>query len=140
MARSSTRGSAPARSSAGAEPCLRSAQIHLNSLANWSFARDTRRSGDGSVATAQRGIAVASVTALAVLGHWLGISPWLIALAAGGSWWRITVDWVAFWWGAAGICWPEALQAGQARLRRRIASLRRPSLLCNCNDLPIPRV
>jgi len=95
--------------------------------------------GDGSVATLSAGIAVASVTALAVLGPLLGISPWLIALAAGGALVAITVDGVRFG-GRGGHLLAEALPGGQARLRRIAIHEAGHSLLAECNDLPIRQV
>jgi hypothetical protein len=48
--------------------------------------------GDGSSAALRVGAVVAGGTLLAVLGPALGLSPWLVALAAGGGLTGLTVD------------------------------------------------
>ena len=49
-------------------------------------------SDQGSTAALAAGVAVAGVSVAAVVGPLLGISPWLIALGAGGALGALTLD------------------------------------------------
>ncbi len=84
---------------------------------SWPDPGIVRDPGDGSSAALSAGLAVATVTLLAVLGPPLGLSPWLITLAAGTALAALTAD-AARFGGRGGHLLAEALPGGQARLRR----------------------
>lgn len=71
----------------------------------------------GSSDALRVGLAVALVTLVAVLGPPLGLSPAVIALAAGGALVALSVD-AARFGGRGGHLLAEALPGGRARLRR----------------------
>ena len=71
----------------------------------------------GSSEALRVGLAVAVVTLVAVLGPPLGLSPAVIALAAGGALVALSVD-AARFGGRGGHLLAEALPGGRARLRR----------------------
>ncbi|EAQ74967.1 MULTISPECIES: hypothetical protein [unclassified Synechococcus] len=73
--------------------------------------------GDGSTAALRVGAVVAGGTLLAVLGPALGVSPWLVALTAGGGLTGLTVDSARFG-GRGGHLLAETLPGGLSRLRR----------------------
>ena len=98
-------------------------------------------SDQGSTAALTAGVAVAAVTGVAVVGPLLGISPWLIALAAGGGMVALTLD-AARFGGLGGHLLAEALPAGigQARLRRIAIHEAGHVLLAAENALPVQQV
>ena len=98
-------------------------------------------SDQGSTAALGAGVAVAGVTLAAVLGPVLGLSPWLIAVAAGGGMLALTLD-AARFGGLGGHLLAEALPAGlgHARLRRIAIHEAGHVLLAAENDLPVQQV
>jgi hypothetical protein len=98
-------------------------------------------SDQGSTAAVSAGAAVAAVTVLAVVGPPLGLSPWLIALAAGGGMVALTVD-AARFGGLGGHLLAEALPAGigAARLRRIAIHEAGHVLVAADNNLPVKQV
>jgi len=98
-------------------------------------------SDQGSTAALGAGVAVAGVTLAAVVGPVLGLSPWLIAVAAGGGMVALTLD-AARFGGLGGHLLAEALPAGigQARLRRIAIQEAGHVLLAAENDLPVQQV
>jgi hypothetical protein len=98
-------------------------------------------SDQGSTAAVSAGAAVAAVTVLAVVGPPLGLSPWLIALAAGGGMVALTVD-AARFGGLGGHLLAEALPAGigAARLRRIAIHEAGHFLVAADNSLPVKQV
>ncbi|MBM5785778.1 MAG: hypothetical protein FJ076_13365 [Cyanobacteria bacterium K_DeepCast_35m_m1_288] len=98
-------------------------------------------SDQGSTAAVSAGAAVAAVTVLAVVGPPLGLSPWLIALAAGGGMVALTVD-AARFGGLAGHLLAEVLPAGigAARLRRIAIHEAGHVLVAADNNLPVKQV
>ena len=98
-------------------------------------------SDQGSTAALTAGVAVAAVTGVAVVGPLLGISPWLLALAAGGGMVALTLD-AARFGGLGGHLLAEALPAGigQARLRRIAIHVAGHVLLAAENALPVQQV
>ena len=98
-------------------------------------------SDQGSTAAVSAGAAVAAVTVLAVVGPPLGLSPWLIALAAGGGMVALTVDAASFG-GLGGHLLAEALPAGigAARLRRIAIHEAGHVLVAADNNLPVKQV
>ena len=98
-------------------------------------------SDQGSTADVSAGAAVAAVTVLAVVGPPLGLSPWLIALAAGGGMVALTVD-AARFGGLGGHLLAEALPAGigAARLRRIAIHEAGHVLVAADNNLPVKQV
>jgi hypothetical protein len=98
-------------------------------------------SDQGSTAAVSAGAAVAAVTVLAVVGPPLGLSPWLIAMAAGGGMVALTVD-AARFGGLGGHLLAEALPAGigAARLRRIAIHEAGHVLLAADNNLPVKQV
>ena len=98
-------------------------------------------SDQGSTAAVSAGAAVAAVTVLAVVGPPLGLSPWLIALAAGGGMVALTVD-AARFGGLGGHLLAEALPAGigAARLRRIAIHEAGHVLVAADNTLPVRQV
>jgi hypothetical protein len=98
-------------------------------------------SDQGSTAAVSAGAAVAAVTVLAVVGPPLGLSPWLIALAAGGGMVALTVD-AARFGGLGGHLLAEALPAGigAARLRRIAIHEAGHVLVATDNNLPVKQV
>lgn len=98
-------------------------------------------SDQGSTAAVSAGAAVAAVTVLAVVGPPLGLSPWLIALAAGGGMVALTVD-AARFGGLGGHLLAEALPVGigAARLRRIAIHEAGHVLVAADNDLPVKQV
>jgi hypothetical protein len=98
-------------------------------------------SDQGSTAAVSAGAAVAAVTVLAVVGPPLGVSPWLIALAAGGGMVALTVD-AARFGGLGGHLLAEALPAGigAARLRRIAIHEAGHVLVAADNTLPVKQV
>lgn len=95
----------------------------------------------GSPAALGAGLAVAGVTAAAVAGPLLGISPWLIALAAGGGLAALTLD-AARFGGMGGHLIAEALPAGLGRARLRRIAIHEAGhvLLAAENAVPVQRV
>ncbi|MFM2158121.1 MAG: hypothetical protein RLZZ124_595, partial [Cyanobacteriota bacterium] len=78
-------------------------------------------SDQGSTGALAAGVAVAGVTAAAVVGPVLGLSPWVIAIAAGGGLAALSLD-AARFGGLGGHLLAEALPGGFGRARlRRIA-------------------
>ena len=98
-------------------------------------------SDQGSTAALSAGGAVAVMTVLAVVGPPLGLSPWLIALTAGGSLVALTVD-AARFGGLGGHLLAEALPAGigMARLRRIAIHEAGHVLVAAENNLPVKKV
>jgi hypothetical protein len=98
-------------------------------------------SDQGSTAALSAGAAVAAITVLAVVGPPLGLSPWLIALAAGGGMVALTVD-AARFGGLGGHLLAEALPVGigAARLRRIAIHEAGHVLVAAENDLPVKQV
>lgn len=95
--------------------------------------------GDGSTAALGAGIAVAGVTGLAVLGPVLGLSPWLVSLAAGGALAGLSVD-AARFGGRGGHLLAETLPGGLARLRRIAIHEAGHALAADHDQLPVKRV
>lgn len=96
-------------------------------------------SADGSTAALGAGIAVAGVTGLAVIGPVLGLSPWLVSIAAGGALAGLSVD-AARFGGRGGHLLAEALPGGLARLRRIAIHEAGHSLAAHHDELPVRRV
>lgn len=98
-------------------------------------------SDQGSTAALSAGAAVAGITVLAVVGPPLGLSPWLIALAAGGGLAALSLD-AAQFGGLGGHLLAEALPAGigAARLRRIAIHEAGHVLVAADNDLPVKQV
>lgn len=98
-------------------------------------------SDQGSTAALSAGAAVAAITLIAVVGPPLGLSPWLIALAAGGGMVALTVD-AARFGGLGGHLLAEALPAGigAARLRRIAIHEAGHVLVAADNNLPVKQV
>jgi hypothetical protein len=98
-------------------------------------------SDQGSTAALGAGVAVAGVTLAAVVGPVLGLSPWLIAVAAGGGMVALTLD-AARFGGLGGHLLAEALPAGigLARLRRIAIHEAGHVLLAAENNLPVQQV
>ena len=98
-------------------------------------------SDQGSTGALSAGAAVAAVTVLAVAGPPLGLSPWLIALAAGGGMVALTLD-AARFGGLGGHLLAEALPGGigQARLRRIAIHEAGHVLVAGDNNLPVKQV
>jgi hypothetical protein len=98
-------------------------------------------SDQGSTAALAAGVVVASVSVAAVVGPLLGISPWLIALAAGGALVALTLD-AAQFGGLGGHLLAEALPAGLGRARLRRIAIHEAGhvLLAADNDLPVQQV
>lgn len=98
-------------------------------------------SDQGSTAALSAGAAVAAITVIAVVGPPLGLSPWLIAVAAGGGLVALTVD-AARFGGLGGHLLAEALPAGigAARLRRIAIHEAGHVLVAADNNLPVKQV
>jgi hypothetical protein len=98
-------------------------------------------SDQGSTGALSAGAAVAAITVLAVAGPPLGLSPWLIALAAGGGMVALTLD-AARFGGLGGHLLAEALPAGigRARLRRIAIHEAGHVLVAADNHLPVKQV
>ena len=98
-------------------------------------------SDQGSTAALGAGAAVAAVTVVAVVGPPLGLSPWLIALAAGGGLAALSLD-AAQFGGLGGHLLAEALPAGIGRSRLRRIAIHEAGhvLLADQNDLPVKQV
>jgi hypothetical protein len=98
-------------------------------------------SDQGSTAALSAGAAVAAITVLAVVGPPLGLSPWVIALAAGGGLVALTVD-AARFGGLGGHLLAESLPAGigRARLRRIAIHEAGHVLVAADNQLPVKHV
>ncbi len=98
-------------------------------------------SDQGSIAALSAGAVVAGITVLAVVGPPLGLSPWLIALAAGGGLVALTVD-AARFGGLGGHLLAESLPAGigTARLRRIAIHEAGHVLVADDNLLPVKQV
>ena len=98
-------------------------------------------SDQGSTGALSAGAAVAAITVLAVAGPPLGLSPWLIALAAGGGMVALTLD-AARFGGLGGHLLAEALPAGigRARLRRIAIHEAGHVLVAADNKLPVKQV
>jgi hypothetical protein len=98
-------------------------------------------SDQGSTGALSAGAAVAAITVLAVAGPPLGLSPWLIALAAGGGMVALTLD-AARFGGLGGHLLAEALPAGigRARLRRIAIHEAGHVLVAADNNLPVKQV
>ncbi len=98
-------------------------------------------SDQGSTGALSAGAAVAAITVLAVAGPPLGLSPWLIALAAGGGMVALTLD-AARFGGLGGHLLAEALPAGigRARLRRIAIHEAGHDLVAADNKLPVKQV
>jgi hypothetical protein len=86
-------------------------------------------------------LAVAGVTAAAVVGPLVGVSPWLIAVACGGGFAALTLD-AARFGGLGGHLLAETLPAGlgTARLRRIAIHEAGHLLVAADNDLPVKQV
>lgn len=95
--------------------------------------------GDGSTAALNAGIAVAAITLLAVIGPVLGLSPWIIALAAGGALTALSLD-AWRYGGRGGHLLAEALPGGAARLRRIALHEAGHALAADHDQLPVRRV
>ena len=95
--------------------------------------------GDGSTAALNAGIAVAAITLLAVIGPVLGLSPWIIALAAGGALTTLSLD-AWRYGGRGGHLLAEALPGGAARLRRIALHEAGHALAADHDQLPVRRV
>jgi len=95
----------------------------------------------GSTEALSAGVAVAGVTAAAVVGPLVGVSPWLIAVAFGGSFAALTLD-AARFGGLGGHLLAETLPAGlgTARLRRIAIHEAGHLLVAADNDLPVKQV
>jgi hypothetical protein len=95
----------------------------------------------GSTEALSAGVAVAGVTAAAVVGPLVGISPWLIAVAFGGGFAALTLD-AARFGGLGGHLLAETLPAGlgTARLRRIAIHEAGHLLVAADNDLPVKQV
>ena len=85
------------------------------------------------------GAAVALISVLAVVGPLLGLSPWLITLAAGLALTALTVD-AARFSGRGGHLLAEALPGGEARLRRIAVHEAGHLLIAEAEALPVKRV
>ena len=98
-------------------------------------------SDQGSTAALSAGAAVAGITVLAVVGPLLGLSPWFIAVAAGGGLVALTVD-AARFGGLGGHLLAESLPAGlgTARLRRIAIHEAGHVLMAADNQLPVKQV
>jgi hypothetical protein len=98
-------------------------------------------SDQGSTAALSAGAAVAAITVLAVVGPPLGLSPWVIAVAAGGGLVALTVD-AARFGGLGGHLLAESLPAGigRARLRRIAIHEAGHVLVAADNQLPVKQV
>ena len=98
-------------------------------------------SDQGSTAALSAGAAVAAITVLAVVGPPLGLSPWVIAVAAGGGLVALTVD-AARFGGLGGHLLAESLPAGigTARLRRIAIHEAGHVLVAADNQLPVKQV
>jgi hypothetical protein len=93
----------------------------------------------GSTEALSAGLAVAGVTATAVVGPMLGLSPWLIAIGAGSAFAALTLD-AARFGGMGGHLLAEALPGGRARLRRIAIHEAGHLLLAAENNLPVKQV
>ncbi len=82
---------------------------------------------------------MALITLLAVLGPLLGLSPWLISLAAGGALAGLTLD-AARFGGRGGHLLAETLPGGVARLRRVAIHEAGHALVAEQEALPVKRV
>ncbi|MFZ9216613.1 MAG: hypothetical protein ACO215_06035 [Vulcanococcus sp.] len=98
-------------------------------------------SDQGSTAALTAGLVVAGVSAGAVVGPLLGVSPWLIAGAAGGGLAALTLD-AAQFGGLGGHLLAEALPFGFGRSRLRRIAIHEAGhlLLAADNALPLKRV
>ena len=98
-------------------------------------------SDQGSTAALNAGLAVAGVTAVAVGGPLVGLSPWWIAGAVGGGLALLSVD-AARFRGLGGHLLAEALPLGfgEARLRRIAIHEAGHVLLAAENNLPVKQV
>ena len=98
-------------------------------------------SDQGSTAALRAGVAVAGVSVVSVVGPVLGLSPWLIAAAAGGALTALTVD-AARFGGLGGHLVAESLPfgLGRARLRRIAIHEAGHLLLAAENQLPVKQV
>lgn len=98
-------------------------------------------SDQGSTAALAAGLAVAGVTVAAVAGPLLGLSPWVIAVVAGGGFAALTLD-AARFGGLGGHLLAEHLPAGigRARLRRIAIHEAGHVLLAAENALPVQEV
>jgi hypothetical protein len=98
-------------------------------------------SDQGSTAALNAGLAVAGVTAVAVGGPLLGLSPWWIAGAVGGGLALLSVDAASFA-GLGGHLLAEALPlgVGEARLRRIAIHEAGHVLVAAENNLPVKQV
>ena len=98
-------------------------------------------SDQGSTAATAAGVAVAGGTLAAVLGPPLGLSPWWIALLAGGGFAALTLD-AARFGGLGGHLLAERMPAGigRARLRRIAIHEAGHVLIAADNALPVQQV
>jgi hypothetical protein len=98
-------------------------------------------SDQGSTAALAAGVAVAGVSVAAVAGPLLGVSPWLIAVGAGGALAALTLD-AARFGGLGGHLLAEALPAGLGRARLRRIAIHEAGhvLLAAENALPVQQV
>ncbi|MGA0364010.1 MAG: hypothetical protein ACO3LU_03365, partial [Vulcanococcus sp.] len=98
-------------------------------------------SDQGSTAALRAGVAVAGISVVSVVGPVLGLSPWLIAGAAGGALTALTLD-AARFGGLGGHLLAEALPfgLGRARLRRIAVHEAGHLLLAAENQLPVKQV
>ncbi|MCX5931407.1 MAG: hypothetical protein NTW83_06170 [Cyanobacteria bacterium] len=95
--------------------------------------------GDGSSAALRVGAVVAGGTLLAVLGPAVGLSPWLVTLAAGGGLAGLTVDSFRYG-GRGGHLLAETLPGGLARLRRIAIHEAGHALVAEQENLPVKQV
>jgi hypothetical protein len=95
--------------------------------------------GDGSFTALRAGAVVAAGTLVAVLGPAAGLSPWWIALAAGGSLTGLTLD-AARFGGRGGHLLAETLPGGLSRLRRIAIHEAGHALVAEQEGLPVKRV
>lgn len=100
-----------------------------------------KAAGDGSTTALAAGVAVAGVTAAAAFGPLIGLSPWWIALAAGGGLAALSLD-AARFGGLGGHLLAEALPAGlgRARLRRIAVHEAGHVLAANRDGMPVKHV
>ncbi|MFM7362734.1 MAG: hypothetical protein ACKO6F_09880 [Cyanobium sp.] len=96
-------------------------------------------SAPGSSGARAAGVAVFSVSLLALLGPAVGLSPWLVAVPAGLAMGALTLD-AARFGGRGGHLLAEALPGGEARLRRIAVHEAGHALLAEAEQLPVRRV
>ncbi len=100
-----------------------------------------RRSADpvAEMAPASAGVAVLTITLLAVVGPLLGLSPWLITVVAALALGSLTLD-AARFGGRGGHLLAESLPGGQERLRRIAIHEAGHALAAAADGLPVRRV